>query len=655
MNAMGESALFVAFLVSIYGAAAALLGALKKREDWIRSAEIAVMVNLVLVSTASAALMRAFLSRDFSLNYVWGYSSRALSKAYTITAFWAGQEGSLLLWAWLLALFAAIVVYMNWSRLRDMMPWVTHILMVNSVFFLLLLNFISDPFAPTPGGAPPDGAGLNPLLQNPGMIWHPPTLFIGYVGLTIPYAFALATLLSDRRDNDWLTATRSWTVFSWIFLGIGILLGAWWAYVELGWGGYWAWDPVENASLLPWLTSTAFMHSMMMQQRRGMMRRWNVSLIIFTYWLVIFGTFVTRSGVISSVHAFGKSSLGAFFLSYMIALLLVSFGIVFRKRKLLKTDQELEAFLSRETAFLLTNAVFAAMTFAIFWGTIFPALTEVVVKTKIELGEGFYNRINVPIGLVLMLLLGLCPLLGWRSSDPAKLMKALRIPAVTALAAAITAWAAGVNNIWSLLTLILAGFMAGSIGLEFYRGADAKRKVTGTSWAMSLPAAIWGNRRRYGGYLAHTGMILIFMGLAGAPFTEEATATLKPGELMGVKNYTIKYVKMKKIPYSDKLIDRASIKAFKDRRYIGDLNPERRFYVKRGDRPTSEVAVLSTWSEDLYVALTGYSRDGRASFRVIVNPFVPWLWYGGYVVTLGSILAIIPRRRRPAAAGQGSA
>jgi len=644
MNSMGASALFVAFLVSLYGSIAALSGARGGKNNVVKSAEIAVLANLVLVTIASGALMRAFLARDFSLEYVYGYSSRSLSTAYTITAFWAGQEGSLLLWVWLLTACSSIAVYMNRDRMRDMMPWVIHILLVNSTFFLLLLNFVTNPFAKIAGSIPPDGYGLNPLLQNPGMIWHPPTLFVGYVGLTIPYAFALAALLADRRDSSWIDRTRVWTVISWFFLGIGILLGAWWAYMELGWGGYWAWDPVENASLLPWLTATAFMHSMMIQQRRGMFRMWNVSLVIFTYFLIIFGTFVTRSGVISSVHAFGKSSLGTFFLVYMIAMLAVSFGIVIKKRKLLRSDHHLEAIFSKETAFLLTNMIFAAMTFSVFWGTIFPAISELLVDRKIELGVGFYNRFNVPIAIVLMLLIGACPLLGWRRTGKDLMVRNFTVPVMLGMASGTAAWFLGVRNIWSFMVMALAGFIVGSIGMELYQGAMVRRRSFEEQFPLSIFTVIWSNRRRYGGYIVHLGMALIFMGLAGSPLTSEKNVTLKPEESVGIEGYDLRYQKMEWLPSTDRLAVTTRLKVFKDGEAIGYLKPERRFYERREDKPTTEVSVISSWKEDLYVALTGYNRDGRASFRVLVNPFVPWLWFAGYIVAIGTAIAIIPRR-----------
>ena len=661
MNEMGSAALTVAFFVSLYGMCASLAGALGRRKNdaplqWRhnirKSSELAVYLNFGLLTAASAALLNAFLTRDFSLLYVFEYSSRSLSDAYAATAFWAGQEGSLLLWAWLLAGSAALALFLNRNRLPDLMPWAAFVLMLNTSFFLLLLNFVSDPFAPFPGPTPGDGYGLNPLLQNPGMIIHPPTLFIGYVGLTIPYAFALASLLAGRNDAAWIDRTRIWTVVSWLFLGIGILLGAEWAYVELGWGGYWAWDPVENASLMPWLTSTAFMHSIMIQQRRGMFKKWNMNLIIFTYFLIIFGTFITRSGLISSVHAFGKSSLGYFFLVFMIVTLILGLIAVWWRRKLLATENHLQSPVSRESAFLLNNLVFSAMAFSVFWGTTFPVLSEAVKGVKITVGPGFYNRVNVPIALVLMVLIGICPLLAWRKQAGQRLIKDLPLPGILGITGLLAAYAVGIRSLPTLLVMAFSGFILGSVLVEFYRGAAAKRKGGGGPLPVATVKMVLGSRRRYGGYIVHLGMVLIFIGLSGAPLKQEVSGTIRPNESISVGEYTLKYMNMKWVPTSDRLAVTTRLKAFHDNRAIGYLVPERRFYEKREDQPTSEVSILSNWKEDLYVALTGYNRDGRASFRVMVNPLVPWLWLGGYVTVLGVFLAVWPRKRRQVSAGQ---
>ena len=659
---MGAAALLVAFFVSLYGTGVALAGALSgrgpegdlsRRRGLIKSSELAVYLNFGLLTIASAALLRAFLVRDFSLLYVFEYSNRSLSDAYAVTAFWAGQEGSLLLWAWMLAACAALALFLHHKRLPDLMPWATFVLMLNSSFFLLLLNFVSHPFSAFPGATPADGYGLNPLLQNPGMIIHPPTLFIGYVGLTIPYAFALAALLAGRSDSEWITQTRIWTVVSWFFLGVGILLGAEWAYVELGWGGYWAWDPVENASLMPWLTATAFMHSIMIQQRRGMFKIWNMSLIIFTYFLIIFGTFITRSGLISSVHAFGKSSLGTFFLVFMFLILLLGLAAVVWRRKMLVAQNHLQSPVSRESAFLLNNIIFSALAFTVFWGTTFPVLSEITKGVKITVGAGFYNRVNVPIALVLMVLIGVCPLLAWRSPVGRKVFRDLPLPLALSAIGAAGAYASGIRNTATILVMSFSALILGSVLVEFYRGATALRDLSKTPLPLAAIKVALSNRRRYGGYVVHIGMVLIFIGLAGAPLTREVTGTIRPNESLSIGNYTLKYMNMKWVPTQDRLAVTTRLKAFQEGKAIGYLVPERRFYENREDQPTSEVSILSNWREDLYVALTGYNRDGRASFRILINPLVSWLWFGGYIIGLGVLLAVWPRRRKVMSASAG--
>jgi len=418
--------------------------------------------------------------------------------------------------------------------------------------------------------------------------------------------------------------------------------------VELGWGGYWAWDPVENASLMPWITATAFMHSIMIQERRGIFKVWNISLIVTSYFLILFGTFITRSGVISSVHAFGKSSLGTFFLVFMLATLFLSIALMVWKRKLLTSENKLQSLTSRESAFLLGNLILSAMAFSVFWGTIFPVIAELFTGTKITVGPGFYNRVNVPIALVLMALMGICPLLAWRRSADRRVGQDMRLPLAMAVAGTVAAFVAGIRNPGTILVMTFSGFIAGSVLFELYRGAAVRKDSYGSNFPVAAARVVWGNRRRYGGYLVHLGMVLIFMGLSGTPLTQEVSGTIKPSESMTVGDYSIKYRKMEWVPSKDRLSVTTRLIAYRDGEAIGQLIPERRFYQNREDKPTSEVSIISNWKEDLYVALTGYNRDGRASFRMLVNPFVPWLWYGGYVVALGVVVAVWPRRRKKA-------
>jgi len=645
MNSMGDAALLVAFFVCLCGAGLSLGGVLAKRSELIKSSEHAVYLSFGLLTVASVALMRAFLARDFSLLYVFEYSSRSLSDAYAAAAFWAGQEGSLLLWAWILSGFSVLALRFHRKRLPALMPWATFVLLINVSFFLLLLNFVSRPFAPFPGQIPADGYGLNPLLQDPGMVIHPPALFIGYAGLTVPYAFAMAALLAGRTDASWIREMRTWTVASWFVLGVGILLGAQWAYVELGWGGYWAWDPVENASLMPWLTAAAFMHSVMVQERRGMFKMWNMGLIIATYFLILFGTFITRSGLISSVHAFGKSSLGSFFLGFMILTLALGMAAVWWRRKLLTPEERLRSPVSGESAFLAGNVLFAVMAFSVFWGTVFPVLAELAGGVKVTVGPGFYNRVNVPFALILLLLIGVCPLLAWQRPSGRSHLRHLVLPFFLGVAGGAAGYASGIRNPASIIVMAFSGVVLGSVSGEFYGAVSARKKAEKRGFFRAGAAVIRNNRRRYGGSIAHLGMALVFIGLSGAPLSREVTGTITPGESLRLGDYTLKYLNMAWVPSKDRLAVATRLKVFHDGRPTGYLVPERRFYANREDQPTSEVSILSDWKEDLYVALTGYERDGRASFRVITNPLVTWLWLGGYVVGLGVGLALWPRRR----------
>ncbi|NOY87580.1 MAG: heme lyase CcmF/NrfE family subunit [Deltaproteobacteria bacterium] len=642
MSPMGSAALIVAFPVAIYGAAASLLGAVRHRADFVRSARSAVYLNLFLVTTAAVSLLNAFITRDFSLQYVYEYSSRSLSGFYTISAFWAGQEGSLLLWMWLLAFFTALVVFTNRGRYGDLMPWVIHVLMLNAVFFLLLLNFVTDPFLAIPGPLPGDGYGLNPLLQNPGMVYHPPALFIGYVGLAIPFAFAMASLLAGRRDAAWITATGRWTIISWFFLGAGILLGAKWAYVELGWGGYWAWDPVENASLMPWLTATAFLHSTIVQRKKGMMKFWNIFLVIITYFLVIFGTFITRSGVISSIHAFGKSSLGTFFLAFMVFVLAAGFGVAWRRRELLFPERYLEFISGKESGFILNNIIMTAMTLVVLWGTVLPVVFEIMTGAKVVVGAGYYNYVNGPIAIILLLLMGACPLLDWGRTTVRNMVRRLIIPGSAVLAAAGLAWSMGVRAPISILLMAFSAFVVTAVVEDLFSAAFSRGRNTDESPARAFRRFLSGKRRRYGGYLIHIGIVMIFLGLSGATLNREANATLHPKESMKVGQYTLRYERMRWIPSSDRLAVKTRLKVYRAGKPLGYLTPERRFYGGREKQPISEVAIMGNWKEDLYVTLTGYNRDERASFRVLVNPLVPWLWAGGYIIALGTMLVLFP-------------
>jgi cytochrome c-type biogenesis protein CcmF len=593
----------------------------------------------VLLSIASAGLTYAFVTRDFNVEYVAAYSSRDLPIFYTISAFWGGQKGSLLFWAWILGLFASIVVLQNRRKNRELMPYVVGIIAVVLLFFEFILVFMSQPFERL-GFIPPDGQGLNPLLQNPGMVFHPTTLYLGYVGFTIPFAFAIAALITGKLGDHWIRTTRRWTIFSWFFLTWGNLFGAQWAYVELGWGGFWMWDPVESASFMPWLTGTAFLHSVMIQEKKNMLKVWNMFLIIITFGLTLFGTFLTRSGILSSVHTFSETSMGPVFLGFIGAVLIFSFGLLSNRMHLLRSRNELDSLISRESSFLLNNLLFVGAAFAVFWGTVFPLISEAVRGVKVTVGPPFYNQVNVPIFLGLLALTGICPLIAWRKASARNLKRNFLRPATWGVLVGVVLFALGVRQVYALISFTLSGFVVATIVYEFYRGTRARREISGQNWLRSFRSLIGRNRRRYGGYVIHFGVVLLFIGATGKAFVKETKATLAKGEIAQVGDYTLTYRGKATYPSRNRYVVAARLEVVNNGKSLGTLTPQKRFY-KTSEQPTTEVAIRSTLKEDLYVILASYDEN-TASFKFIVNPLLTWLWIGGIVMTVGTLIAIWP-------------
>ena len=641
MSEIGPLAIGMAFVVSLYGLAAPLLGKALKRQELVRSGSAAVYANFLLLSVASAALLQALLTRDFGNAYVASYTSKDLGFWYTLSALWAGQAGSLLFWALLLTGFTALVVWRQ-SVYRELMPYVIATLMGTSAFFTMLLAFVSSPFARVPF-TPADGSGLNPLLQNPGMFFHPPTQYLGYVGFTIPFAFAIAAMATRRLDDEWIRATRRWTLMAWFFLSWGVIFGMQWAYVELGWGGYWAWDPVENASLMPWLTATAFLHSVMIQEKRDMLKVWNLVLIILTFALSIFGTFLTRSGVLSSVHSFALSSMGPLFFGFILLTLAVSFILLFVRLPALRSAAELDSLVSRESSFLFNNLILVGAAFSVFLGTVFPLLSEAVRGVKISVGPPFFNQVNVPIGLALLLLMGLCPLLAWRKASPRNLSRNFLIPAVITVLGAVLMVAFGLGNPIALVAFTLCVFTTATILQDFHRGAMV-RQSHGEAYPLAFVRLIGRNHRRYGGYVVHIGIILLFAGMAGGAFSAEREAVLKKGESVALNQYTLRYEGVSQYPTRSAAVTAATLTVFNGGEQIAVMTPQRNFHNTHQDQPMTEVAIRSTIKEDLYIILAGLGEDGTANFRVIVNPLMMWMWIGSAVLTLGTLIAFWPER-----------
>src|SRR5262245_57502114 len=532
MTELGRLAVCLALICGIFSIAASIRGALTRRPDVMRVGEHAAFAVFGLVALAVVILLRALLTHDFSLEYVAAYSSSTLPTNYVFAALWGGQKGSLLFWSFMLSLFATIVQLQNRERNRELMPWVTATMMTVAVFFLGLVTFITDPFErlPTPAF---EGADLNPLLQNYWMMIHPPSLYTGYVSASVPFAFAIAALATGRLGDQWIRSTRRWALFSWFFLSLGNLFGAMWAYEVLGWGGYWAWDPVENAAFMPWLVSTAYLHSVMIQEKKDMLRVWNMVLVLLTFSLTIFGTFLTRSGVISSVHSFTQSGLGPFFIGFLLLVLLTAGGLVAYRLPELRTSGTIESFFSREAAFLFNNLILVGIAFAVFWGTVFPVLSEWVRGVKITVGPPFFNRVNAPLGIVLLFLAGVGPIIAWRKASPKNLRRAFVGPVASGLVAAVLLRLAGVPLGYAHATFALACFVLATVVQEFWRGMRARQAMLGEAPARALGRLVGKNRRRYGGYVIHIGIVSIFVGIAASnAFRIEATQALRPGETM---------------------------------------------------------------------------------------------------------------------------
>jgi len=646
MSDIGAIALRLAFVAAIYAAMLSALGGWRQKSPWVRSAERAVYAVFGLVSIAMVVLLYALATHDFNIQYVARVSNRAMPMFYTMAALWGGQEGSLLLWLWLLVAYSALVVRQNQDRNREFIPYAIPTLMVTAILFLSLLVFSEDPFHRLPQ-TPLDGQGLNPLLQNPLMVIHPPNLYLGFVGYAVPFAFAIGALVSGRLDSQWIRSVRRWTIVAWLFNTIGVILGGQWAYVELGWGGYWAWDPVENASLMPWLTATAFLHSIMIQEKKGMLKVWNMSLVILTYALSIFGTFLTRSGIISSVHAFAESDIGSYFLIYLGVILVVSVGLVMKRLPQLQSDHRLESTLSRESSFLFNNLFLVGMMFAVLWGTMFPVLSEAVRGVKISVAAPFFNQVNVPLGLALLFLAGVCPLIAWRKASTRNLIRNFSYPLVWSLVVTAVLYISGVRHVVALIALSICGFVLGTIVFEFYRGTRARQSSRGGSAWQALISLVQRNRRRYGGYIVHLGVVLAFVGITGSSaYQTEKDIVLRPGERADVGKFTLQYDRLEPLvmPTYEGFI--ATIRVFLGDDLLSTLKPEKRLYFVQ-NQPTTEVALRTSLFEDLYVILAGFEPSRTATFKVFINPLLAWLWIGGLVIVMGTMIAIWPERRLP--------
>ena len=605
------------------------------------------IASFFAVTCAAFALVYAAFTNDFSVSYILHHSNRALPGAYKFAALWSGQEGSLLLWAWLLATYGFVLRLRHRVDVR-LTAYASTILAGVQVFFLVLLNFAAPPFALVEGAVPADGFGLNPLLQYPEMVIHPPMLYLGYVGFSVPFAFALGALMMRYPGEKWIHITRRWTMVTWLFLTCGIFLGAHWAYSVLGWGGYWGWDPVENASLMPWLTGTAFLHSVMMQEKRGMMKNWNVWLIFSTFLLTLLGTDLTRSGLVQSVHAFAQSSIGAWFHGFMFLVLAVCLFTFVLQRDHLKSDHKIESLVSRESSFLFNNLVFLTACFTVLWGTLFPIISEYVQGNRVTVGAPWYNRIAVPIGLFLLLLMGLGPLLAWRSSSLRSIRRNFVLPSIAIASTAIVLLAIGQRPwrdegaMYAFVAFCGAAGVVTAISSEFLRGANVMRTQTGKNLAAAMLLLVRKNTRRYGGYIVHFGVVIIFIGLAGSAFNRSTEQEMDFRQSMKVGPYTLvcqDYTQDSNPNYDSEY---ALLDVYRGGKKITQLAPEKRFYTA-SQQVSTMVANHSTLAWDLYVIYAGQNPDtNRPVIKVFLNPLVAWIWIGVVVIIVGTGVALAP-------------
>ena len=659
MTDIGYWILVLCFVVSSYGAIASFMGARRTSRTLVESAKNALLVMAVLVTLASAILLYLLVTHDFQVKYVYQYTSTHLAFIYVISAFWAGEAGSLLLWLGFLAILTVIAAR-HGERLGKMGPYISATLAVSQAFFALLLITIRNPFETLPF-TPSEGVGMLPLLENPGMILHPPVLFLGYAGYTVPFAFALAALMSGESSTDWIKSVRSWNLFAWLSLGIGILIGAWWSYVELGWGGYWAWDPVENASLIPWLTGTAFLHSAMMEERRGMHKVWNMVLATLSFALCLFATLVTRGGIIvSDLHGFSRSIQPiAYFLMGFIAIVLgVSFFLIYHRRRQLRSEKEMDSPLSREGSLLLSNVLFCGMALIIFLGTMYPTLAQTLRGIQVSLDASFYDRATGPLAMVLVCLIGICPVIGWRRLT-AKRVRNLLPPAIASLALTAVVVILGVRDIFPLISTAICAFVAFSLLAILIRDLTARRRSTGENHLIALITLISKAHRRYGAYVVHLGIVLIAIGVTGSmAYKSEQLVALNPGESTTIQDYTLRYedyavetLNPEPETYQSRIRFATTLGVYEGDSKLSTLVAEKNYHWVLDSPWVTEVAIRSNFQEDLYVILASLDENGLAAFQIIINPLVVWIWIGSGVLLAGTVVAAWPKRR--ATAGEG--
>ncbi len=641
---VGESILALALAFALFSLLASILSFLKKNDLHLKIAERALYTCTALITLAIAILVISFLRDNFLVRYVYAYSNITMPTIYKVTALWGGQEGSLLFWLWLNTLFASLAVYRHRLTDRPLLPLVIACFATILTFFGLLLVYYENPFKLFPQ-MPADGRGLNPLLQNPSMAIHPPSLYLGYVGMSVPFAFALSALISNRLDTRWIVATRGWLLLSWFFLSIGNLLGAQWAYVELGWGGFWGWDPVENAAIMPWFTASAFIHSVMIQERRGMLKFWNINLIVISFVLTILGTYLTRSGVVQSVHSFARSEIGYFFLVFLILVILFCAFWIYRRRNELRSENIFESFISKESAFVMNNIVLVGTAFIILWCTLFPSLSELVIGKRIVVGPPFFNQMLAPIGIVLLILTGIGPLVAWRRASKQNLKFHFLWPMLCGLFAMGGATLLGITHWYVLLTIFGAFFVSITIITEFYRGIKVRMHSHNESIVTAFIRATFSQNRKFGGYIVHLGIVFIFIGIAGSAYKEVSEFQMVEGQRIRQKEYTLHLKHFDARRFENHEEYAAVIDLYIGNRFAGTLRPARYMYFNP-EQPSTEVDIYSRLKEDVYLTLGQFNLEKQEGIiHFTLNPLVSFLWLGGLILIIGALISMMPTLR----------
>lgn len=644
---IGHFAVITALVLSLIGIVSPLVGLKTKNPAWVLIGRQAATLIFFLLSIGMASLIHAFVSRDFSVEYVMATSNSKLPWFYTVAALWGGHEGSLLLWVWILSAFCTLAAWLHWRTQPVVMPYLLGIQSFVMFGFLALIVFLSSPFERI-FPVPLDGKGLNPLLQDPAMVIHPPMLYLGYVGFSIPFAFAMAALFSGRLGEEWIKATQRWTLFAWMALTTGILMGGYWAYYELGWGGYWGWDPVENASFMPWLVGTAFLHSVMVQEKRKMFKVWNLFLIIVTFSLSLIGTFLVRSGVLSSVHTFATDPRrGLYILIFLAVMLILAFGTLIVRSAKLRSPIEMDSIISKESAFLFSNLFFLVAAVTVFLGTLYPLLIETLKTAKVSVGPPYYNAVFMPVALGLLIMMGIGPSIAWRKASKENLRKNFLIPLLFALVAMGVASLIGIRTVFGLAGATIVSFVMATIFLDFGKMSAFWAKRGGTHYLVGAYRAFTQNQRKYAGLITHLGVLVMVVGIiASTIYQTEKVVVMRPGDELKLSAYTLKFAGTHEVQGPNWVGQEGVFDVYREDRFITQMRPQKRIYTE-SQTPTTEAALYTVRLGHLFMTMPEVTPDG-ATIRGLINPLVLLVWIGGGIMGLGVVLNIVRPRRREA-------